>query len=120
VSPTSTLTGETFAAFLKCRYKTYLKLQGTAGEPSDYQLLQARLTAEYRLAARLDMLRTRDPASVIVSPPLLGEAIQRRPALIFDALASDADGSCLLDALERVPGGCWSISGPRGVHRAER
>ena len=76
MNPTSTLTDDIFAAFLKCRYKAHLKLQGTAGEPSEYERLQARLAAEYRLAARQEMLRARDPESVIVSPPLLADAIQ--------------------------------------------
>lgn len=108
MSPTSTVTDDTFAAFLKCRYKAHLKIQDTAGEPSDYQQLQVRLAAEYRLAAGKEMLRTCDPTSVIVRPPVLADAIQSRPSLILDALATDADGSCRLDALERVPGGTYT------------
>jgi len=103
----ATLTDDLFVAFLKCRYKAYVMLRGTAGE-SDYQQLQARLAAEYRIAARQEMLRTRDPASVIVSPPLLADALRSRPALILDAPADDADGSCRLDALERSTGGAYT------------
>src|SRR4051794_36363773 len=102
------LTDDIFAAVLKCHYKAHLKLRGIAGDPSDYQQLQARLAAEYRIAARQEVLRTRDPASVLVSPPSLADAIQRRPALIFDAPAADADGSCRLDALEQAPGGVYT------------
>jgi predicted RecB family nuclease len=83
-------------------------LRGTAGEPSDYQKLQSRLAAEYRAAAGQEMLRTRDSASVTVNPPVLADAIQSRPALILDARATDADGSCRLDALELVPGGAYT------------
>jgi predicted RecB family nuclease len=108
VNPTSALSDDTFAAFLKCRYKAHLKLQGAASEPSDYQQLRTRRAAEYRLAARQEMLRDRDPASVIVSPPMLAGALQSRPALILDALAIDGDGSCRLDALERLPGGSYT------------
>src|SRR5437773_6916062 len=46
------LTEEVFSAFLKCRYKGYLKLTGSIGEPSDYARLQQRLSAEYRVDAR--------------------------------------------------------------------
>ena len=106
--PLTTLDDEIFADFLKCPYKAYLKLRGTAGEPSDYQQLKTKLAAEYRLAARQEVLRTRDPTSVIVSPPLLADAIQSRPALILDAPVADADGSCRLDALERDPGGTYT------------
>jgi predicted RecB family nuclease len=108
VNPSPPLTDEIFADFLKCPYKAYLKLRGTAGEPSDYQQLKTKLAAEYRLAAREEVLRTRDPTSVIVSPPLLADAIQSRPALILDAPVADADGSCRLDALERAPGGTYT------------
>jgi predicted RecB family nuclease len=107
VSTTSILTDDIFAAFLKCRYKAHLKIQETAGEPSDYQRLQARLAAEYRLTVRQELLRTCDPA-VVVSPPSLAEAFRSRPALILDATAADADGSCRLDALERTPAGVYT------------
>jgi hypothetical protein len=42
---------DVLSAFLACRYKGYLKLTGETGEPSDYQRLQDRLDAEYRVAA---------------------------------------------------------------------
>jgi predicted RecB family nuclease len=102
------LADDTFAAFLKCRYKAHLKLLGIPGEPSEYGRLQATLAAEYRLAVRQEMLRTRDPASVSVSPPSLVNAIQSRPAVILDVSVADADGSCQLDALERAPGGFYT------------
>jgi predicted RecB family nuclease len=108
VRPTSTLTDDIFAAFLKCRYKAYLKIQRAAGDPSDYQQLQTRLAAEYRLVARQKLLRTRDPASVVVSPLAIAEAIRSQPTLILDAPVADADGSCRLDALERGPGGVYA------------
>jgi hypothetical protein len=102
------LTSDTFCAFRKCRYKAHLKIHGAAGEPSEYQKLQARLAAEYRLAAQQEMLRTRDPASVLISPPSLADALQRRPALILDTMVADADRLCRLDALERAPGGAYT------------
>lgn len=108
VSPISTLTDVVLAAFQKCRYKAYLKLRGLAGEPSDYELLQARLETEYRLAAQQKMLRARGPGSVVVSPPSLADAVRGRPALILDATAADADTSCRLDALERADDGTYA------------
>lgn len=108
MNPTATLTDNTFVAFLKCRFKAHLKLLGVAGEPSEYERLQAGLTAEYRLAAQKEMLRARDSELVIVNPPLLAEAIQRNPALILDASVVDADKGCRLDALEGGPGGAYT------------
>jgi predicted RecB family nuclease len=102
------LTDAVFDAFLKCRYKAHLKLLGTVGEPSDYQRLQARLAAEYRLDARQAWLRGRDSASAIVNPDSLAATIQSRPTQILDALAADADLSCQLDVMERNTDGTYT------------
>jgi predicted RecB family nuclease len=101
MDPSPILTDEILAAFLKCRYKAYLKLRGAAGEKSDYELSQARLAAEHRTLAREAMLRKHNGAGVIESPPSLAEAFRAGAALIIGATASDAGESCRLDALER-------------------
>jgi predicted RecB family nuclease len=108
VNPKSDVTDDTFDSFLKCRYKAHLQLRGTAGDPSDYQRLQARLAASYRLSARQELLRTRDPASVIVNPQSLPEAIRSRPTLILDASLGDTDLSCRIDAMERNFDGAYT------------
>jgi predicted RecB family nuclease len=108
MSPTSALTDGIFAAFLKCPYKAYLKLEGRVGEPSDYEQMQARLATEYRRAARQEVLRAYELGSVMVSPPSLNDAVRHRPALILDAVVSDADASCQLDALERGADGTYT------------
>jgi len=101
MDPSPILTDEIFAAFLKCRYKAYLKLRGAAGEKSDYERSQAELAAEYRTLAMEDLLRRHNGVAVIESPPSLPEAFQAGAALISGATASDAGESCRLDALER-------------------
>jgi hypothetical protein len=108
MSPSPSLTDDVIGSFLKCRYKAHLKLHRTAEEPSEYQQLQTRLAAEYHLAARREILRTRDPAAALISPASLAEALHRRPALIFDVVVDDAGRSCRLDALERAPGGAYA------------
>jgi predicted RecB family nuclease len=123
VNTSSILTEDIFAAFLKCRHKAHLKIHQTAGKPSEYQQLQARLADEHRLAARQIMLRTHGPASVIASPPSLAEAIRRRPALILDATTADADGSCRFDALEQIPGGGYTpvlVTPHQGITAGDR
>jgi predicted RecB family nuclease len=95
------LTGEVFAAFLKCRYKAYLKFQGVAGEKSDYEQAQARLAAQYRAAATRELVR-RQQGAVVEAPPSLPDAIRAGPALITGVTVNDAGESCRLDALERV------------------
>lgn len=102
------ITDDIIGSFLKCRYKAHLKFHRAAEEPSEYQQLQTTLAAEYRLAARRELLRTCDPAAVQISPPSLAEALHYRPALILDAVVDDADQSCRLDALEQLPGGAFA------------
>src|ERR1700722_1227637 len=108
MSASPSLTDDIIGSFLKCRYKAHLKLPRATEEPSEYQQLQTRLAAEYRLAARREMLRTRDPAAALISPTSLTEALHCRPDLILDVVVDDAGQSCRLDALERTPGGAFT------------
>jgi predicted RecB family nuclease len=96
------LTDEVFVAFLKCRYKAYLKLQSSAGEPSDYACSQAGLTAAYRATATDDLLQKYAGLVVVRDPPSLVDSVRSGAALILEATASDAGESCRLDALEKV------------------
>lgn len=104
MNPSPPLTDDIFAAFLKCQYKAYLKLRGAAGVRSEYEQLQARLEAEYRVAARNDLLRMHGHAAVVQDPPSLPDAIRRGVPLILNATAKDANETCHLDGLERTGG----------------
>jgi hypothetical protein len=95
------ITDEVFTAFLKCKYKAYLKLTGAFGEKSDYEKLQRRLDTEYRVSARAELLRKHPRGATVESPESLVDAIRRRAALITDVTASDGGEVCRLDALER-------------------
>ena len=108
MSPSPSMTDDIIGSFLKCQYKAHLKLHQAVEESSEYQQLQTRLAAEYRLAARREMLRTRDPAAALISPASLAEALHCRPALILDVVVDDADQSARLDALERTPDGTFT------------
>ncbi len=96
------LTDDVFAAFLKCRYKAYLKLQGACGEKSDHERVLDRLSAEYRVSARQELIRKHGGGPISEATPCLSAALKDRPPLILDALVSDADEACRLDALEKV------------------
>src|SRR5580658_6972270 len=102
MDPSPILTNEIFGAFLKCRYKGYLKLRGAAGKKSDYGRSQAELAAEYTTLAQKVLLRRHSWATVIENPSSLPEALQAGAALIIGVTASDAGESCRLDALEKV------------------
>jgi predicted RecB family nuclease len=100
--PAPPITEEVFSAYLKCRYKAYLKLAGAAGEKSDYGSLQERLTADYRSAARMELVRRHAGGAVTEAPASLLEAVRGGADLITDAVASDGGEACRLDALERI------------------
>ena len=94
------ITDEVVTAFLKCRYKAYLKLTGHSGERSDYERTQTRLESEYRVATQRNLLE-RQRGEVIETPPSLPEVIRSGTDLIIGASASDGDECCRIDALER-------------------
>jgi hypothetical protein len=58
------ITEETFYAYLKCRYKAYLKLQGAVGEVTKYERLLTRTDAEYRKTAERELLRTHGKSAI--------------------------------------------------------
>jgi predicted RecB family nuclease len=113
MNPLPSVTDDLLAAYLKCPYKAHLKLRGAAGEQSEYKRLQARLTAEYRTAARQALLRARGLDTGPQTTPDLRNAIRGGATLVLDATLGDAGESCHLDALERAEG---KAVGPGGVY----
>jgi phosphoglycolate phosphatase len=95
MNPPLTLTDDIFTAFLKCKYKAYLKLTGLSGEKSDYEQVQVMRSAEYRGAVSEEWRRRNGGAGVAENQTSL-------PEVILDATISDAGESCHLDALEKV------------------
>jgi predicted RecB family nuclease len=108
MTPLPVLTDDLLLTALTCRYKAYQKLRAVAGESSDYERLQTRLTAEYRLTAQQEMLGACRSASAVMNPSSLADAIRCRPLLILDATIVDANESCRLDALERIDDGTYA------------
>jgi len=47
-----TINNQIFTDFLDCKYKAYLKLQGEIGQRSEYEELEASLSAEYQECAQ--------------------------------------------------------------------
>jgi hypothetical protein len=105
------VTEDLFTAFLKCRYKAYLKYTGTVGEPSEYEQLEANLAAEYQTAARQKWLGSLGKRTAVQAPPSLLDAIRGGADLILNVSVRDADQACHLDALERCGGKTGAASG---------
>ena len=104
MNPPTPISDDIFAAFLKCRYKAYLKLAGQAGEPSDYERLQARLTQLYRAEAQRRFTEGLDGATALQSPPSLAEALRSGQEALVDVTLEDDGESARLDAVRRAPG----------------
>src|SRR5438067_1687746 len=104
MNATLPLTDEIVAAFLKCRYKAFLKLQGVDGVTSDYETWQSRLAEQYRSAA-LSQFRQCETATATVDSPLsVVDTIRQGNELITDVTLGDADESCHVDALVKASG----------------
>jgi predicted RecB family nuclease len=97
--PPAIITEEIFGAYLKCKYKAYLKLQGTVGEASEYQRLLTRIDVDYRKAAGRQLLRIQGNAAIAENPLPLPEMIQNGKELILNASLNSDEASCHLDAL---------------------
>ncbi len=102
MSQIAPLTDDIFSAYLKCKYKAYLRLAGVAGEPSDYTRWQQQFAAVYRESAKTQWLQKKRTEEVIDNPESLPDAIAGGARTILDAIAIDTGESCHFDALERV------------------
>src|ERR1700677_2810449 len=97
--PLAIIAEETFSAYLKCKYKAYLKLQGAVGEVSEYERLLTRIDAKYRKTAGRELLRTQSKAAIADNPLSLSDAIKNGKTLILNASMNSDEASCHLDAL---------------------
>jgi predicted RecB family nuclease len=100
----ATITDDIFSAFLKCRHKAYLKLAGQAGEPSEYERLQDRLTRRYREEARRRFVDGLGGAAAFPNPPSPAEAIHCGQDALIDATLEHDGESARLDAARRLTG----------------
>jgi predicted RecB family nuclease len=102
MSPPATITEEIFCAFLKCKYKAYLKLQGNVGEVSEYERLLRSIDIQYRKTAGKELLRTQGKAAIAENPACWPDMIESGKELILNASMNSDEASCRLDALYRT------------------
>jgi predicted RecB family nuclease len=100
----TTITDDIFSAFLNCKYKAYLKLAGQAGEPSEYERLQDRLTQRYRAEAQRRFLDGFGEVATILNPLSPAEAIHCGQDALIDATLGHNGESAHLDAARLLPG----------------
>jgi len=97
MSSPAIITEEIFCAYLKCKYKAYLKLQGTVGEVSEYERLLTKIEGEYRKTAGRELVHTQGKAAISENPRSLSDAIQSGKELILNTAVKSDEASCLGD-----------------------
>ena len=102
MSPPAIITEEIFCAYLKCKYKAYLKLQGAVSEVSEYERLLTKIDVEYRKTAGRELRRTQGKAAIAENPRSLSDAIESGKVLILNASMNSDVAACHLDAIYRT------------------
>src|SRR5207302_763105 len=95
------LTDALFTAFLKCKYKAYLKLTGATGEVGDHESLRLKLAADYRETVRQNWLPLRG-ATAVGGATAPAEALVSAAPVLSAVTVEDAGEACRLDALVRT------------------
>ena len=96
------ITNSMFDNFLKCKYKAYLKLQGTPGQVSPYEELEIRLAREYRNRACEHLLKLNPGIHIPKTALSLPELRKLRHNLAMNVIASQDDILVHFDVLEWI------------------
>ena len=92
-------------AFVRCRYKAFLKCTGQAGSPTEYELLERRLADAYQEKAIQRLAERFSPREVALGPLSLEDALKGRHRLILNVSSMDEHGSITIPAIERLASG---------------
>jgi len=91
-------------AFLHCRYKSYLKIGNTIGQPSNFERHTAARTDAYRQLVQPQLLTQHRGTDVLHSPPITFHTLKKGKPLILDAKTQASSLSATIDMLQRVSG----------------
>jgi predicted RecB family nuclease len=94
-------TDDILSAYLKCPHKAFQKLKGAAGKPSEYELLQAKVKAEYTREAGRKLSEAFGKAVILKNPHSQSEALRSSKELILNVLMQGREISCRFDAVVR-------------------
>jgi len=92
-------------AFVRCRYKAFLKCTGQTGSPAEYELLENRLTDVYQEKASRRLAERFSPREVAHGPLSLEDALKGRHRLILNVSSIYEHGSITIPAIERLASG---------------
>ncbi|MGD0653092.1 MAG: IS66 family transposase [Thermoguttaceae bacterium] len=91
-------------ALLHCRYKAYLTINNTVGEPSDFERHCAAQRIAYCQLVEGQWLSQHQDTDVLKSPPLTVHTLQKGKPLILNAKIRVSHLSATIDAIQRVTG----------------
>ncbi len=92
-------------AFIRCRYKAFLKCTGQTSSPTEYELLENRLVDAYQDKAVQRLAERFSPREVAHGPLSLEDALKGRHRLILNVSSMDEHGSITIPAIERLASG---------------
>jgi predicted RecB family nuclease len=96
------MTLDLMAAFVRCRYKAFLKCTGEAGSVTEYERLERELAEAYQEKAIAWLAQQFAPSDILSSPPSLEDALQHRYRLILSAPSINERRSVVFPAIERA------------------
>ena len=96
------LTLEIITAFVRCRYKAFLKCMGEVKVATEYESLERDLAGEYQAQAIAWLTPRFTPTEIVSSPPSLEHVLQNRSRLILNAPCNPERGAIEFPAIERT------------------
>ncbi len=99
------LTLDLMGAFVRCRYKAFLKCTHEVGSITEYELLEGRLANEYRTNAIRRLTEGFSPREVAPGPLSAEDALKCRHRLILNVSSNDEYLSITIPAIERLASG---------------
>ena len=101
---TALVNDSSLEAFLHCRYKSYLTIKNTIGQPSGFEHHTAARNDAYRRLVQSQLLTQHRETDVLHSPPITFQTLKKGKPLILDAKAQASSLSATIDMLQRVSG----------------
>ena len=96
------LTLDLMEAFVRCRYKAFLKLTEQTGSPTEYGLLEKRLADAYQEKAILQLAERYSTREVALGPLSLEDALKGRHRLMLNVSSNAEHRSITIPAIERL------------------
>lgn len=99
------LTSDLMEAFVRCRYKAFLKCTDKVGSITEYELLASKLADEYQPKAIQRLAERYSSREVAHGPLSLEDALKCRHRLILNVSSNDEHQTLTIPAVERLASG---------------